>query len=59
MIVLVVKKLEAMRVSDPELASDLLNYIYATSMVNAGLQDDPVLVAQRSNGLLEKLLAKI
>ena len=53
-----VKKLQEMRESDPELAVDLLNYIYATSMVNAGLQDDPVLVAQRSNELLEKLLAK-
>merc|ERR1712228_1156005 len=55
----VVKKMSALAESDPELASLVLNHIYSTAMVNAGIQEGAIALASKSSELLEKLLEKV
>ena len=56
---LVILKLHSLIDSDPETAELLLNYIYNSSMINAGIQDDAVMAVAKSSGLIEKLLEKL
>jgi len=51
--------MSALSESDPELASLILNHIYSTAMVNAGIQEDAISLAAKSSQLLEKLLEKV
>jgi len=48
-----------MRNSHPEVAESLLRMIYETAMANAGLNDDAASIANRTNELVEALLAEI
>ena len=51
-------RLNAMRVSDAELAGQVAEQIFDNALVAAGLLEDPRAMLGRLNGLLEKLLAK-
>lgn len=55
----VVKHLLSLKESDPELAESVLAHIYSTSMITAGINDDPISIANKSNALIEKLLNKL
>lgn len=45
--------------SDPEMAEMVLDHIYSTAMINAGITDDAVAIANKSNTLLEKMLERL
>jgi molecular chaperone HtpG len=51
-------RLNAMRVSNAELAGEVAEQIFDNALVAAGLLEDPRAMLGRLNGLLEKLLAK-
>jgi len=55
----IILKLHSLVDSDPETAELLLMYIYNSSMINAGIQDDAVMAVAKSSGLIEKLLEKL
>ncbi|XP_065267842.1 heat shock protein 75 kDa, mitochondrial [Emys orbicularis] len=53
-----IKKLNQLRVSQPDLAQLLLDQIYENAMIAAGLNDDPRPMVSRLNELLTKALEK-
>uniref|UniRef100_A0A3Q3J0C7 TNF receptor-associated protein 1 n=1 Tax=Monopterus albus TaxID=43700 RepID=A0A3Q3J0C7_MONAL len=53
-----IKKLHAMKDTNPELAGLLLEQIYDNAMITAGLNDDPRPMISRLNDLLTKALEK-
>ncbi|XP_064636279.1 heat shock protein 75 kDa, mitochondrial-like [Lineus longissimus] len=55
----IIKKLNELRVSDPELAKLVLYQIYDNAMIQAGLLDDPRSMITRLNELLSKTLERV
>uniref|UniRef100_A0A8D2LQG3 Heat shock protein 75 kDa, mitochondrial n=1 Tax=Varanus komodoensis TaxID=61221 RepID=A0A8D2LQG3_VARKO len=53
-----IKKLNQLRLKQPELAHMLLDQIYDNAMIAAGLNDDPRPMVNRLNDLLAKVLEK-
>ncbi|GAB0095608.1 heat shock protein 75 kDa, mitochondrial [Sergentomyia squamirostris] len=54
----IVKKLHKLKDSDPELATLLIEQLFANAMVGAGLSEDPRLLLVKMNDLLAKALDK-
>jgi TNF receptor-associated protein 1 len=55
----VTKKLITLHESDPELAEQILKQLYHAAMANAGLNDDAVSIANKTNNLVEMFLEKL
>jgi len=53
-----VKKLSALRTENPELAQMVADQIANTALLRAGMLDDPAVLAQSSQALMEQLLLK-
>ena len=53
-----VKKLSALRTENPELAQMVADQIANTALLRAGMLDDPAVLAQSSQTLMEQLLLK-
>ena len=47
------KKLVTLHESDPELAEQIVKQLYHAAMANAGLNDDAVSIANKTNNLVE------
>ena len=58
-IILVTKKLVTLHESDPELAEQIVRQLYHAAMANAGLNDDAVSIANKTNNLVEMFLEKL
>ena len=56
---LVTKKLVTLHESDPELAEQIVRQLYHAAMANAGLNDDAVSIANKTNNLVEMFLEKL
>ncbi|EDW72431.1 uncharacterized protein Dwil_GK20717 [Drosophila willistoni] len=54
----IIKKLNSLRVSDPELAQLITKQLFANAMVGAGLAEDPRMLLTNMNNLLTKALEK-
>ena len=53
------QKLLALSESEPELAELVLMQLYHSSMAKAGLNDDAIAMANRSENLVEQFLNKV
>ena len=53
-----IKKLNELRTSNPQLAILVAEQMFANSMVSAGLVEDPRTILKHMNELLEKTLEK-